>query len=245
MGSRQDIDSGRLVLDRDVVRYDSRTYESWELAVADIRVIGEMTNQCGPFADDYFVCFVTDASGCWKEASFYAEGLDACLTQLGAQLGSDLQLQLCASTDFTSRVVWPPQLVGDPMFEFREKVPHGLWQKLKRLLLPENLQTISKAVMAGLRPSDQQPAPSAVDYAQAHRHAIHNRPEVLSSDQCGCFHCLHIFAPKAIKSWVMERDGEETALCPACGIDAVIGSAAGFPLTNSFLADMKRAYFES
>ena len=29
--------------------------------------------------------------------------------------------------------------------------------------------------------------------------------------------------PKTIKEWVKEQDGDETALCPACGVDSVIG----------------------
>ena len=46
---------------------------NWELPVGAICVIGEMTNDHGPYVDDYFICFATDAQT-WYEASFYAEG---------------------------------------------------------------------------------------------------------------------------------------------------------------------------
>lgn len=30
---------------------------------------------------------------------------------------------------------------------------------------------------------------------KAHRHSIRHREEVLGSELCGCFYCLHIFSP--------------------------------------------------
>jgi hypothetical protein len=62
---------------------------------------------------------------------------------------------------------------------------------------------------------------------------------------CGCFFCLATFPPGEIKDWVDENeDGVgQTALCPYCGIDSVIGSASGFPITREFLEEMHRFYF--
>ncbi len=36
---------------------------------------------------------------------------------------------------------------------------------------------------------------------------------------------------------------EQTAICPRCGIDSVIGDKSGFALTPTFLAEMKKAWF--
>jgi hypothetical protein len=36
---------------------------------------------------------------------------------------------------------------------------------------------------------------------------------------------------------------EQTALCPRCGIDSVIGDKAGFPITPEFLDEMNRTWF--
>jgi len=36
-----------------------------------------------------------------------------------------------------------------------------------------------------------------------------------------------------------------TALCPRCGIDSVIGSASGYPITADFLLMMRKYYFSA
>jgi hypothetical protein len=109
-------ESGHILLDGDVIRYRSAASGDWDLPVSDVRIIGEATNQNGPFADDYFFCFAS-GPGMWHEASFYAEGRDEFLRLLGAKLGSPLQAGLYGSADFASRVLWPPQLAGEPMFD--------------------------------------------------------------------------------------------------------------------------------
>jgi hypothetical protein len=75
---------------------------------------------------------------------------------------------------------------------------------------------------------------------EAHRHSIRHRAEVLASELCGCFYCLRTYPPSEIVEWT---DGGETALCPRCGIDAVIGSASGFPVTRDFLREMHGVWF--
>jgi hypothetical protein len=85
---------------------------------------------------------------------------------------------------------------------------------------------------------------SALPTEVAHKRSIRHRVEILGSEKCGCFHCLRIFAPSAIQDWCDERDGVgQTALCPFCGIDAVIGSASGYPVEQPFLDAMKRKWF--
>ena len=78
----------------------------------------------------------------------------------------------------------------------------------------------------------------------AHNKSIHHRVDIKNSDKCGCFHCLKSFAPAQISDWT---DGPETvkqtALCPFCGIDSVIGDAPGFTITSEFLAQMQEAWF--
>ena len=85
---------------------------TWDIAIADIAVIGEYTNQNGPFSDDYFLAFIGRGSTEWYEASFYARGRDDALKGLASQLGTNLVCELCNSTDFRSRVMWPPALAG-------------------------------------------------------------------------------------------------------------------------------------
>ena len=84
------------------------------------------------------------------------------------------------------------------------------------------------------------------DVIDAHRRSFRHREEVVASDKCGCFYCCEIFPPSAITEWVDEDETTgigQTALCPLCGIDAVIGSASGYPITDKFLSAMQAHWF--
>ncbi|RUM18058.1 cytoplasmic protein [Rhizobium vallis] len=76
---------------------------------------------------------------------------------------------------------------------------------------------------------------------RTHKHSINHRAEIEASALCGCFHCCASFRPAEIKDWL---DDNRTALCPRCGIDAVIGDASGLPvMTVDFLKQMNRHWF--
>jgi hypothetical protein len=83
-----------------------------------------------------------------------------------------------------------------------------------------------------------------IDVVIAHQNSIRHRDEVMTSDMCGCFYCLAIFPPSEIKEWVDTKDGiGQTALCPKCEIDSVIGSNSGYPIEPEFLAQMRNHWF--
>ncbi|MBK8235849.1 MAG: cytoplasmic protein [Deltaproteobacteria bacterium] len=78
----------------------------------------------------------------------------------------------------------------------------------------------------------------------AHGHSSHHRAELLASATCGCFYCCATFAPGEIDEWTDEVDDEgQTALCPRCGVDAVLGDRSGYPLSPEFLREMHRRWF--
>jgi len=83
------------------------------------------------------------------------------------------------------------------------------------------------------------------DHVRAHKHSSNHREELLQSDLCGCFYCLKIYPPEGISDWIDEdENGMGTcALCPRCGIDSVIGSASGYPITEDFLRKMHVHWF--
>lgn len=81
------------------------------------------------------------------------------------------------------------------------------------------------------------------DYVRAHRHSFRNRNELLLSRRCGCFYCGAIFSPAEVKEWVDEEEGK-TALCPRCGIDAVIGANSDYPINADFLGLMAKHWFQ-
>lgn len=78
------------------------------------------------------------------------------------------------------------------------------------------------------------------NHISAHRHSFRNRSQLRAPQTCGCFYCLHIFNSREIFFWI---DDGETALCPKCGIDSVIGMSSGAPITPAFLEEMHGHWF--
>lgn len=74
----------------------------------------------------------------------------------------------------------------------------------------------------------------------AHQHSMHNRSELASSEKIGCFHCLNIVEFSEIQEWT---DKAQTGVCPACGIDSLVGSASGIKITDELLDSMKSEFF--
>jgi hypothetical protein len=89
--------------------------------------------------------------------------------------------------------------------------------------------------MLGLNPHRFDPP-----HIKAHEHCSLNRSEVEGSSQCGCFYCFATFPPNEVCQWI---DDGQTALCPKCEIDSVIGSMSGFPITRGFLMSMHDHWF--
>jgi hypothetical protein len=77
-------------------------------------------------------------------------------------------------------------------------------------------------------------------FTAARTHAMQHRAEIEASPRCGCFFCFRTFANASIKNWI---DKDQTALCPSCGVDAVIGSASNHRLDDVFLRRMHTHFF--
>lgn len=141
-------DSGEIKLIEDKIVYRSSTYGKWKLSLLEIQIIGEKTNDHGPYLDDYFLCFATGPEECY-EASFYAEGREDFIRDLSEKLCVDISLALTSSTDFTSKVIWPTALIGQPMFKYTE-VQSKTW--FRRLTGSSKiLQTYSDVISEALK----------------------------------------------------------------------------------------------
>ena len=117
----------------------------WRLPVSAIRVIGEHTDDHGPYIDDYFLIFLTDCDA--FEASISAAGLEQFLRDLSHFLGVRLSLELANSTDYKSRVIWPPDLTGEPLFDYsRVRRNDGLIATLKDKWFPQISRKLTKPV---------------------------------------------------------------------------------------------------
>ena len=153
--------SGRIWLAGGEVRYESQHYGSWSFPVADLRVFGETTTDHGPMIDDWFMAFVTSSATGWYEASVYADGADEFRKQLARVLGVEsLYGELFASTEFASRIIWPPSLRGQQLFRFTPiSVPW--WRRILRFgmgqlrieLSPEARQYAGHAAEPGAAPN--------------------------------------------------------------------------------------------
>jgi hypothetical protein len=75
--------------------------------------------------------------------------------------------------------------------------------------------------------------------SRLHRHTRANQMELEASEVCGCIACERIYFPSEIVRWL--EDG--TALCPHCGVDAVVGSASGIPIMPGVLRRAHERWF--
>ena len=78
---------------------------------------------------------------------------------------------------------------------------------------------------------------------KAHAYSRKNREDLERSISCGCFCCERIFMKNDIEDWVLEDDGQYTAVCPYCDTDSVIGDDSVYPLKKDFLHAMKEYWF--
>ena len=79
--------------------------------------------------------------------------------------------------------------------------------------------------------------------SRLHRHTRANRMELEASEVCGCIACERIYFPSEIVGWLEDESGNETGLCPHCGVDAVVGSASGIPIMPGVLRRAHERWF--
>lgn len=75
----------------------------------------------------------------------------------------------------------------------------------------------------------------------AYAHTIRNRAEIRQSRNCCCIDCRHIFPAGEVVDWI---DDGQTAMCPYCDTDAVIGDASLYQLTEDFINTLHNEYFD-
>src|SRR5262249_31549028 len=80
---------------------------------------------------------------------------------------------------------------------------------------------------------------------EVHETSRDHRTEIECSNVCGCFYCGAVFDPGRITDWTDEDEQgvEQTALCPRCGIDSVIGDGAGWIIDRQLLDEMSGRWF--
>lgn len=83
-----------------------------------------------------------------------------------------------------------------------------------------------------------------MDILKAHKFSTDHRESILESENCGCFCCLRIFPSSEIKEWwdIDEKGIGQTAVCPHCGIDAILGDK-DLIVNDKFLKKMNKHWF--
>jgi hypothetical protein len=97
--------------------------------------------------------FVTVEQGTrfYATASFYSENRHQVVRHLADHWKTDIRLGLASSTDFASRVVWPPQLAGRDYLELKETQPGTVFEGIRKAVLgPDQEYFPTKAVLAFL-----------------------------------------------------------------------------------------------
>ena len=74
------------------------------------------------------------------------------------------------------------------------------------------------------------------------RIAMKNRKMIEQSSLVGCYSCCKIFDSKDVKEYT---DRNETALCPHCNVDCLVGNQCGFVLEESILIKARQYWFNN
>lgn len=81
------------------------------------------------------------------------------------------------------------------------------------------------------------------DLENAHKLSAENKEQIAKSSLCGCFSCCKIFTPDKIEDWIQEKNGKESAICPYCYSDTILGNASNYPVNENFLRAMNERWF--
>ena len=111
----------------------------------------------------------------------------------------------------------------------------------RALLIPVNvlggIRTATETLTGGRAASED------LRLMRLHMNTVGNAARVRAANLCGCFHCRESFPPNEVVRFIPEQNGGETALCPRCGVDAVLTNLDGEPLTPALLEEMHGRFF--
>lgn len=84
------------------------------------------------------------------------------------------------------------------------------------------------------------------DLESFHRASTSHRELLATAVRAGCFHCESNFSPTEIHQWIdapAAGRASATALCPRCGIDAVLPEAGSITIEAGLLRAMREYWF--
>jgi hypothetical protein len=138
----------RFIVNDAALRYE-RGDAAWELTPDRILCVGEATTEA-PGGEDWLICLVTDTHGAWVEASLYAQGRNDALHWLSVHFGRSFEVKLANSPAFRSRVMWPADVLEQPLFQYQVSTFRRVFSRgLRQLGFPPlgGVQTVHPAVL--------------------------------------------------------------------------------------------------
>ena len=80
------------------------------------------------------------------------------------------------------------------------------------------------------------------EFEKIFAHTVGNDLEILHSEKCSCIFCRHTINARDVQDWISDDRGV-TAICPECGMDALVGDASGYHFDHETLKDLNLAFF--
>jgi len=72
------------------------------------------------------------------------------------------------------------------------------------------------------------------------KYSAHNKTQLLGAQTAACYYCMKTFSTQDILEYIKAGD---TALCPECGVDAVLADNLGFDLSPEGLFKLNKYWF--
>lgn len=122
--------SGKVYIKDGKIIWEYKSEVISEIAINEIKLIGEYTTAEGPVVDDWFIVFMT-AKDEWNQISEYAIGVEELLQQLSNIFNTSIVGTLFASTTWNTNIIWPPEVKGEKMWHVSQRQKTTLSDKLK------------------------------------------------------------------------------------------------------------------
>ncbi|MCI7334547.1 MAG: cytoplasmic protein [Oscillospiraceae bacterium] len=80
------------------------------------------------------------------------------------------------------------------------------------------------------------------DLQKLNEQSVGNMELFEKEQKCGCFFCGKIFGSEEITQYIEDEEGD-TAVCPFCKTDSVLGESCGYEITEELLKEMHDYWF--